>query len=151
MSVEETLNTLGLQIPEVAVPVGAYVPGLISGQYIYTSGQLSSQNGVVITGKLGGDRTTDEGAEAARCAAINCLAVAKAVVGSLDRIKRVVKVTCFVNSTADFVDQPKVANGASFLMQNVFGSAGSHARSAVGVSSLPMNACCEVEMVFEIN
>ena len=151
MSREEKLSALGLQLPEVAMPVGAYMPGLISGQYIYTSGQLSSQNGVIMTGKLGGDRTTDEGVEAARQAAINCLAVAKAVAGSLERIVRVVKVTCFVNSTADFAEQPKVANGASFLLQDVFGDAGVHVRSAVGVSNLPMNACCEVEMVFEID
>ena len=150
MSVEERLNKLGIQIPDVAVPVGAYVPGLKSGGYIYTSGQLCSRNGQLITGRLGEDLDVEQGAEAAKCAAVNCLAVAKALAGSLDQIKRVVKITCFVNSTANFTDQPKVANGASFLMRDVLGENGTHSRSAVGVASLPMDACCEVEAVFEL-
>lgn len=150
MSIEKRIKELGITIPEAAAPVGAYVPGTICGGCVFTSGQLCSSNGDVIKGRLGEMMTVEQGQEAARLSAINCLAIAKQQLGSLDKIKRVVKLTCFVNSTADFTDQPKVANGASFLMQDIFGTSGQHVRSAVGVSSLPMGAACEVEMVFEI-
>lgn len=110
----------------------------------------ATENGVLRKGKLGEDMTVEEGYEAARIAALNCLAVVKSLAGSLDRVERVVKVVGFVNCTPDFEAQPKVINGASELLGQVFGDAGLHARSAVGVSSLPLGACCEVELIVRL-
>ena len=120
------------------------------GTLVFTSGQLPTENGVLRKGKLGKDITVEEGYEAARIAALNCLAVVKSLAGSLDRVERVVKVVGFVNCTPDFEAQPKVINGASELLGQVFGDAGLHARSAVGVSSLPLGACCEVELIVRL-
>ena len=111
---------------------------------------IIGENGVLRKGKLGKDITVEEGYEAARIAALNCLAVVKSLAGSLDRVERVVKVVGFVNCTPDFEAQPKVINGASELLGQVFGDAGLHARSAVGVSSLPLGACCEVDLIVRL-
>ena len=121
-----------------------------TGSLTITSGQLPTENGVLRKGKLDKDMTVEEGYEAARIAALNCLAVVKSLAGSLDRVERVVKVVGFVNCTPDFEAQPKVINGASELLGQVFGDAGLHARSAVGVSSLPLGACCEVELIVRL-
>lgn len=148
--IEGKLKEMGIVIPEPAKPVAAYVPGVLEGGYVYTSGQLPSVNGVVRKGKLGDNLTIEEGYEAAKICAINCLAVVKSLVGDLDKVERIVKVVGFVNSTPDCESQPKVINGASELLGKIFDEAGVHARSAVGVASLPLGACCEVEMIVKI-
>ena len=150
MNVEKKLGELGYTLPTVPAPVAAYVPGVLDGTLVYTSGQLPTQNGVLCKGKLGADTTVEQGYEAARTAVLNCLAVVKSLAGSLDRVEKVVKVVGFVNSAPDFEAQPKVVNGASELLGQLFGDAGVHARSAVGVSSLPLGACCEVELIVRL-
>jgi len=151
MSIESKLRELGVELPPVPKPVAAYIPGLRSGNLVFTSGQLPTVAGELrYQGKVGGELTPEEGYEAARLCAINCLAVAKGIIGDLDRIVRVVKVVAFVASAPGFVAQPKVANGASEFLGQVFGEAGQHARSAVGVAELPLGAPVEVEMVFEV-
>lgn len=147
---EKRLEAAGIRIPEAPMPVAAYIPGLISGNLVYTSGQLPMKDGALAyKGKLGENADVETGYAAARQCAVNCLGVVKSLLGDLDRVTRVVKVTGFVNSAADFESQPKVINGASELLQAAFGEAGVHARSAVGVSSLPLGAMCEVEIVVE--
>lgn len=148
--IEEKLKEMGIVIPEAAKPVAAYVPGVLENGYVYTSGQLPSVSGVVRKGKLGDNLTVEEGYEAAKICAINCLAVVKSLVGDLDKVERIVKVVGFVNSTPDSESQPKVINGASELLGKIFDEAGAHARSAVGVASLPLGACCEVEMIVKV-
>lgn len=146
----ERLAALGLTLPPVAKPVAAYVPATASGNQVLTSGQLPSVAGeLVATGKLGADLDLDAGVQAARVAALNALAAAASVTGGLDAIARVVKVTVFVASVPDFTAQPQVANGASQLFVDVFGEAGQHVRSAVGVSALPLDAPVEVELTVE--
>lgn len=147
---EEKLKEMGLALPDVPAPVAAYVPGLQAGDLVFTSGQLPTSAGKLAKGKLGADMTEEDGYKAARVSALNCLAVVKSVIGDLDRVERVVKVTGFVNSAPDFTAQPKVVNGASDLLVEVFGDAGKHSRSAVGVSALPLGACCEVEIIVKI-
>jgi enamine deaminase RidA (YjgF/YER057c/UK114 family) len=148
---EERLAELGLSVPEVAKPVAAYVPAVVSGNHVFTSGQLPMRDGQLITtGKVGGEVTTEEAVECARQCALNALAAVRAQVGELSRVKRIVKVVAFVASTPDFTGQPGVANGASELFGEVFGDAGQHARSAVGVPVLPLDAPVEVELVVEI-
>ena len=148
---EEKLAELGLTVPDVAKPVAAYVPAVRSGNYIYTSGQLPMRSGeLMMTGKVGGDVTPEEAAECAQQCALNALAAVKAEIGDLAAIKRIVKVVCFVASTSDFTGQPQVANGASHLFGEVFGDAGVHARSAVGVPVLPLDSPVEVEIVVEV-
>ena len=148
--VEERLAAAGITIPEVPVPLAAYVPGVVSGNMVHTSGQLPMANGALsFKGKLGDSATGEDGYAAAKQCAVNCLGVVKALIGDLDRVKRVVKVVGFVNSAPDFEAQPKVINGASELLQAAFGECGAHARSAVGVAALPLGAMCEVEIVVE--
>ena len=148
---EERLADLGLSVPEVAKPVAAYVPALRSGNHVYTSGQLPMRDGeLMLTGKVGGEVTQEEAVECARQCALNALAAVRAEVGELSAVKRIVKVVVFVASTPDFTAQPKVANGVSELLGEVFGEAGRHARSAVGVAVLPLDAPVEVELVVEI-
>jgi enamine deaminase RidA (YjgF/YER057c/UK114 family) len=148
---EERLAELGLSVPEVAKPVAAYVPAVVSGSHVYTSGQLPMRDGQLITtGKVGGEVTAEEAVECARQCALNALAAVRAQVGELSRVKRIVKVVAFVASTPDFTGQPGVANGASELFGDVFADAGQHARSAVGVPVLPLDAPVEVELVVEI-
>jgi len=147
---EERLLQLGITIPDVPMPLAAYVPGLVAGNMVYTSGQLPMQNGALLyKGRLEDNAQIEEGYAAAKQCAVNCLGVVKSLIGDLDRVKRVVKVVGFVNSGAGFEAQPKVVNGASELLQAAFGEAGSHARSAVGVASLPLGAMCEVEIIVE--
>ena len=148
---EERLAEMGLAVPEVAKPVAAYVPALRSGNYVYTSGQLPMRSGELITtGKVGGEVSLEEAVECAQQCALNAIAAVKAEVGDLASVKRVVKVVCFVASTPDFTGQPQVANGVSELLGAVFGDAGVHARSAVGVTVLPLDAPVEVELVVEV-
>ena len=150
--VEEKLVSVGVVVPDVTLPLAAYVPGLISGNMVYTSGQLPMVNGqLAFKGRLGENASVEDGYAAAKQCACNCLGVVKALIGDLDRVKRVVKVVGFVNSTADFEAQPKVINGASELLQAAFGEAGAHARSAVGVAALPLGAMCEVEIIVEFD
>jgi len=148
---EQRLEELGLSVPEVAKPVAAYVPALRSGSHVFTSGQLPMREGqLVATGKVGGEVTPEEAVECARVCALNALAAVRAEVGELSNVKRIVKVVAFVASTPDFTGQPGVANGASELFGEVFGEAGQHARSAVGVPVLPLDAPVEVELVVEV-
>lgn len=151
MSYEAKIKELGLTIPEAPKPVAAYVPAVRSGNLVYTAGQIPFLNGELkYKGKLGKDLTVEEGYEAAKLCALNCLSVIKGVIGDLDKIVRVVRVGGFVNSVPEFSDQPKVVNGASELLGQIFGEAGKHARAAVGSINLPINAAVEVEMVVEV-
>lgn len=149
--IEEKIKELGYELPEAPKPLAAYVPAVKSGKLIYTAGQVPVVNGEIrFTGKVGKDLNEDEGQNAAKICLLNCLSVVKLKAGSLDNISRIVKVTVFVNSADGFTAQPKVANGASELLVEIFGESGKHARSAVGVSELPMNAAVEIEMIAEI-
>jgi enamine deaminase RidA (YjgF/YER057c/UK114 family) len=148
---EERLAELGLAVPEVAKPVAAYVPAVRSGNYVFTSGQLPMREGQLITtGKVGGEVTAEEAVECARQCALNAIAAVRAEIGELSDVKRIVKVVAFVASTPDFTGQPRVANGASELFGEVFGEVGQHARSAVGVPVLPLDAPVEVELIVEV-
>jgi enamine deaminase RidA (YjgF/YER057c/UK114 family) len=145
------LAELGLTLPTVATPVAAYVPAVKTGNYVYTSGQLPFVDGQLQgTGKLGDSVTTEEGAALARIAALNALAAAADAAGGLDSIVRIVKVTCFVSSAPSFTGQAQVANGASELLIQVFGEAGKHSRSAVGMAVLPLDTPVEVELIAEV-
>jgi enamine deaminase RidA (YjgF/YER057c/UK114 family) len=148
---EQRLEELGLSVPEVAKPVAAYVPALRTGNYVYTSGQLPLRDGqLMATGKVGAEVTAEQAAGCAQQCALNAIAAVRAEVGELSAVKRVVKVVAFVASAPDFTGQPGVANGASELFGTVFGEAGQHARSAVGVLVLPLDAPVEVELVVEV-
>ena len=148
--IDARLADLGLELPEPAAPVAAYVPVVVSNGLAHVSGQLPFIDGVLVTGRLGEDVSTGEGYEAARACGLMILAQLRAALGSLERVERVVKLGAFVNSTGDFTDQPKVANGASELMAAVFGEAGRHARSAVGVPVLPLGAAVEVDAIVAV-
>ncbi|WP_425308005.1 RidA family protein [Ammonicoccus fulvus] len=151
MTVTERLGELGLSLPEVAKPLAAYVPATRVGNQVWTSGQLPMVRGQLTTvGKLGAEVTLEQGVEAARTCLLNALAAIAAEAGGVDRITRIVKLVVFVASTPDFTDQPKVGNGASELVGEIFGDAGLHVRSAVGVSVLPLDAAVELEVVAEI-
>ena len=150
MSIEARLAQLGIELPEAAAPVAAYTPVVVARGLAHVSGQLPFVNGKLVTGRLGEDVSLEEGAAAARACGLMILAQLKAALGSLDRVERVVKLGAFVNSTTDFTDQPRVANGASELMQAVFGDAGRHARAAVGVPALPLGAAVEVDAIVEV-
>jgi enamine deaminase RidA (YjgF/YER057c/UK114 family) len=144
------LADLGLELPPLAAPVAAYVPAVRTGSLVYTSGQLPFVDGrLVATGKVGAEITAEAGAGLARTCALNALAAVDALVG-LDAVTRVVKVVGFVASAPDFTGQPAVINGASELLRDVFGDAGAHARSAVGVAVLPLDAPVEVELIVEV-
>jgi enamine deaminase RidA (YjgF/YER057c/UK114 family) len=148
---EERLAAMGLAVPEVAKPVASYVPAVRSGHHVFTSGQLPMRDGQLITtGKVGGAVSAEQATECARQCALNALAAVRAEVGELSNVKRIVKVVAFVASTPDFTGQPGVANGASELFGEVFGDVGQHARSAVGVPVLPLDAPVEVELVVEV-
>lgn len=150
-TVEERLAELGLTVPEVVSPVAAYVPAVRTGDHIFTSGQLPMRDGsLMATGKVGGEVSPQDAAKCARQCALNAIAAVKAEVGDLDQVKRIVKVVAFIASTPDFTGQPTVANGASELLGVAFGDAGAHARSAVGVPVLPLDAPVEVEIVVEV-
>ncbi|MEU1206233.1 RidA family protein [Nocardia sp. NPDC005825] len=150
MTWAENLKELGLELPVAPKPVAVYVPGVRTGNYVYTSGQLPFVNGELpLTGKLGAEITIEQGAELAKLAALNALAVVHDLVG-LDNVVRIVKVVGFVASAAGFNSQPLVINGASELLGAVLGEAGVHARSAVGVNELPLNTPVEVELIAEV-
>ncbi len=148
--IEAKLAALDLTLPEAAAPVAAYVPVVIAGGLAHVSGQLPFMGGALVKGRLGDDLDTSEGYDAARACGLMILAQLKAALGSLSRVERVVKLGAFVCSTSDFTDQPKVANGASELMAAVFGEAGKHARSAVGVPVLPLGAAVEVDAIVAV-
>lgn len=148
---EQRLADLGLALPEVAKPAAAYTPAVRTGSLVYTSGQVPFRNGELIyAGKVGAEVTPEQGYECARQCALNSLAAVASEVGDLSAIVRVVKVLGFVASAPEFTGQPKVINGASELLQDVLGDAGKHARSAVGMAVLPLDAPVEVEMIFEV-
>ncbi|MBX3569348.1 MAG: RidA family protein [Rhizobiaceae bacterium] len=150
-TIEKRLATLGITLPAAAAPAANYVPFAQTGNLLFTAGQLPLKDGkLVATGLVGRDLDTAAAKDAARQCAVNVLAQAKAALGALDRIGRVVKITVFVASTPDFIEQHLVANGASDLIVEVLGDAGKHARSAVGTASLPLNAPVEVEAVLEV-
>ncbi|KPL68913.1 endoribonuclease [Erythrobacter sp. SG61-1L] len=150
MSIEAKLAELGITLPEPAAPVAAYVPVVVAGGLAHVSGQLPFIDGKLVTGRLGEDVSLEDGTAAARACGLMLLAQVKAALGSLDKVERVVKLGAFVNSAGSFTDQPKVANGASELMVEVFGDAGRHARSAVGVPVLPLGAAVEVDAIFAV-
>jgi len=150
VSVETRLTELGLELPEVATPAGSYVPAVISGNLVFTAGQIPLVDGTLMAeGRLGAEISPEQGKEIAQRCALNAIAAVKSVLGDLGRVKRVVKVVGFVASTPDFTAQPSVVNGASELLQAAFGDAGIHARSAVGVAVLPLNSPVEVELIVE--
>ncbi len=147
-NVDNRLAELGITLPEPAAPVASYVPAVEAKGLLHISGQISfAEDGSLITGRLGEDVDLEAGQAAARRCGIMLLAQIKAALGSLDRVERIVKLGVFVNSAGSFTDQPKVANGASELMQEVFGEAGRHARAAVGVPALPLGAAVEIDAV----
>ena len=145
------LAELGLELPAVAAPVAAYVPAVTVGDLVYSSGQLPSVAGqLVATGKVGAEVSAETGAQCARTAVLNALAAVSAQAGGIDEIVRVVRVVIFVASAPDFTGQPQVGNGASTVLGEIFGEAGRHARSAVGVAVLPLDAPVEVELVVQV-
>ena len=147
---DDRLAELGLTVPATSKPVAAYIPAVASGNLVFTSGQLPMVDGVLpLTGKVGAEVDADAAKQLARTCVLNGLAAARSAIGSLDRITRVVKVVGFVASDPAFTGQPGVINGASELLAEIFGESGQHARSAVGVAVLPLDAPVEVEFVFE--
>ena len=152
MSYEEKLKALGLELPEPPKPVATYVPAVLSGDLLFLSGVLPMRNGqLAFAGKLGRDLTLSQGTEAAKVAILNALAIAKQELGSLDRIRRIVKVVGHVNSADGFTDQPQVLNGASDLLVAIFGEAGRHARVAIGAAELPRRAAVEIEVIAAVS
>jgi enamine deaminase RidA (YjgF/YER057c/UK114 family) len=152
MTPEDRLRDLGLEVPDVAAPLASYVPAARTGAYVHTSGQLPIVKGeLVATGKVGAEIDPERAAELAKLCALNAIAAVRAEVGDLSRVRRIVKVVGFVASTPDFFGQPQVINGASDLLGEVFGDAGRHARSAVGVAVLPRDAPVEVELIAEVD
>ena len=150
-TIETKLAEIGITLPDAPTPAANYVPFVQVGSTVYVSGQISMENGEFILGKLGAELDVDAGAKAAQTCAIGLLAQVKAACGGdIDRLVRVIKLTGFVNSTADFTDQPKVINGASDFLVQVLGDKGRHARSAVSAASLPLGVAVEIEGIFEI-
>lgn len=149
-SIEQKLAELGLELPQPAAPVASYVPAVEVGGMLYISGQLPFVDGKVVTGRLGENVSLEAGEAAARACGIMLIAQMKAALGSLDRVERIVKLGAFIASTPEFNAQPKVANGASDLMVQVFGTAGQHARSAVGVPVLPLGAAVEIDAIVAV-
>lgn len=151
MSIEKKLKDMGILLPDAPQPVANYVPAVKAGNLLFVSGHGPYNDGKTITsGKLGKELTIEQGYQTARNVALNCLASVKATLGDLDKVKRVVKLLGMVNCTEDFKDQPKVINGASDLLVEIFGDKGKHARSAVGMQSLPKNIPVEIEMILEV-
>jgi enamine deaminase RidA (YjgF/YER057c/UK114 family) len=149
--IEEKLKALGIEIPEAPKPVAAYIPAVLDNNIVYTAGQLPFVFGELkFKGKLGKDISDEDAQRAAEICAVNCLSVIKSVIGSLNNIEKIIKLNVYVNSSDDFTAQPKIANGASELLVKIFGEAGKHARSAVGVSQLPLNAPVEIDMVVRV-
>ncbi|MFD9941460.1 RidA family protein [Nonomuraea sp. NPDC059023] len=152
MTPEEKIADLGLTLPEVVPPLAAYIPAVRTGDLVYTSGQVPMVEGKLVgSGRVGADLTAEEAAGHARICALNAIAALKSQVGDLAKVVRIVKVVVFVASAPDFTGQPSVGNGASELLRDVFGDAGVHARSAVGVAALPLGASVEVELIAEVS
>lgn len=150
MSIDARLAELGITIPQLAKPAGAYVPFAVTGHLVFTAGQLPFADGVLqATGKVGDAVSADDAKHYARTAALNALAAVHEAIGSLDRVTRIVKLVGFVSSTPDFTGQPGVINGASEVLAEIFGDIGKHARSAVGVAVLPLDSPVEVELIVE--
>lgn len=149
-TIDTHIAELGLVLPHAAAPVASYVPAVEIGGLLHISGQLPFEDGALMTGRVGEDRDAEFGAQAAKNCALMLVAQMKAALGSLDRVERIVKLGAFISSTADFTGQPKVANGASDVMVAIFGDAGKHARSAVGVPVLPLNAVVEVDAIVAV-
>lgn len=150
MTPEERIAEMGLVLPDVVAPAGAYIPAQRTGNHVYTAGQVPMRDGTLVhSGKVGAEVSLEEGAECAQQCALNAIAALRSVVGELSAVKQIVKVVGFVASAPDFTAQPKVVNGASELLGAVFGDAGTHARSAVGVAALPLDAPVEVELIAE--
>ena len=147
----DTLQKLGISLPPVTVPSAAYVPFVQTGKLVFLSGHIAKKDGKPWVGQLGKNMGTDEGKLAARAIAIDLMGTLHAAVGDLGKIKRIVKLMSLVNSTGDFTEQHLVTNGASELFAEVFGPAGSHARSAFGVAQIPMGACVEIELIAEVD
>ena len=148
---EAKLKEMGIELPVVPKPVAAYIPAVRAGDFVYTAGQVPMVNGeVVYKGQIGKGPTVEDGYAAAKICAINCLSAVKSVIGSLDKIERIVKLTGFVNTEPGQGNQPRMINGASEFLMEVFGEAGTHARSAVGVSDLPLDSLVEIEMVVKV-
>ena len=149
--IEQKMDELGIKLPKAPEPLASYIPATIVGNLIYTAGQLPILDGkLILEGKLGNDVSVEIGTKAAEICAMNCLSVIKVAIEDLDKIRRIVKVTVFVNSADGFTRQAQVANGASELLIKIFGEAGKHVRSAVGANELPNNAPVEIEMIAEI-
>ncbi|MDC1476137.1 RidA family protein [Pelagibacteraceae bacterium] len=153
MNISENLKKINISIPDAPAPVGAYVAYKVIGNFIFISGQLPIDlDGKIIKGKIGKDLSLEMGQKASKLCVINILAqLKKATAGNLDKVKNCVKITGFVNSTDDFIDQPKVINPASEILSSVFGENGKHARAAVSTNSLPLGAAVEIDAIFEIN
>jgi enamine deaminase RidA (YjgF/YER057c/UK114 family) len=151
MSPEERLKKLGIELPEAPIPLGSYIPVVKTGNLVFLSGILPVKQGKLTKqGRVGEDISLDEAREEAKTATINALSVLKAHVGSLDKVKRCIKITGYVASAPDFTEQPKVLNAASDLLYEIFGEAGRHVRAAVGVNVLPLNSPVEIEFIFEV-
>ena len=150
MSVYDKLRDLGITLPPVATPAAAYVPFVQTGNLLFLSGHIARRNGQPWVGQLGRTMATDEGKQAARAIAVDLMGTLHAAAGDLNRVKRIVKLMCLVNSTGEFTEHHLVANGASELMAQVFDARGAHARSAFGAAQIPQGACVEIELVAEI-
>jgi enamine deaminase RidA (YjgF/YER057c/UK114 family) len=149
--VEQKLKELGLELPRAPKPLAAYVPGVRLNNLVFTSGQLPLENGQLrYAGKVGAEVSEEDAKKAAEICVLNCLSVVNDIAGSLDSVEKILKITVFISSAPGFTNQPEVANGASELLEKVFGYKGKHARSAVGVSELPRNASVEIEMIASI-
>jgi len=151
MTIEDKLRQMGLELPEPPKPVAAYVPCVRTGNLVFVSGQIAREKSVLrFSGHVGGNLTLEEGKQAARLCALNALSAVKQELGTLDRVRRIVKLTGFVASAAGFTDQPKVVDGASVFLAELFGERGQHARAAVGVNELPLGSAVELEMIVEV-
>jgi len=150
MNIYNTLTSLGITLPPVAIPAAAYVPFVQTGNLVFLSGHIAKKDGKPWVGQLGKTMATEEGKAAAHAIAIDLMGTLHAAVGDLNRIKRIVKLMSLVNSTADFTEQHLVTNGASELFGQVFGDKGAHARSAFGVAQIPLGACVEIELIAEL-
>jgi enamine deaminase RidA (YjgF/YER057c/UK114 family) len=150
MSTYDRLRELDIQLPSAAKPVAAFVMAAPGGSLVFVSGHIARKDGKVVAGKLGAELTTDQGRAAARGIAVDLMATLHDFLGDLDRVRRIVKVTCLVNSAPTYTDAHLVANGCSELLLEVFGERGRHARSAFGVAQIPLGSCVEIEMVVEV-
>jgi len=151
MTIEDKLRQMGLELPDPPKPVASYVPCVRTGNLLFVSGQVPREKGVLrFSGHLGRERTVEEGQQAARICALNALSAVKQALGSLDRVRRIVKLTGYVASAPGFTDQPKVVDGASVFLVELFGERGQHARAAIGVNELPLGSAVELEMIVEV-